>query len=501
MLREVDFTARLEAALALRREREEREGRNGTGHLKGGGGGGKNSKGNKKGNNSKGKSGERQSKRERREAKHAARAMGVVDDDEDDDDDDDDDGNHQDAMATTADQPMDTEMTNEEEGDNHGGSGGGGGEDPEPTIDPCQSLFDNHVSPTPEANLGRMSQKYGFFVPDAEYLTDLEGLLGYCHEKIKLGHYCLYCQRVFKTWSGCQKHMIDARHAKIRYEANVDQEEFDVFYDFTEANDEFLVGGSGGTGGGGGGGKKKAVEDKKADADAGEDGDEAMYEEDVEDDDGEWEDISDDEDMAEDEDDDDDDEDGDMYQEYEAELRTHGFDVTPLGELIFPDGRIIGHRGLSRYYKQRFAPDGERAAVTAARRAAGERVHAGRVYQTAQIGGSGGVGSGGAESSGGNDRETTLALAKAGIVAGAAAGRSGRGILVPASGSSGSSGAGGAGGFTTLSLYRYRAVVKKARREEAKGHRLQQRTKMNTNRMDKKANRLMNGVSVAHAAR
>ena len=199
---------------------------------------------------------------------------------------------------------------------------------------------------------------------------------------------------------------------------------------------------------------------------------------------GEDGDDEDDEDMEDAEDD---------YQEYEAELKTHGFDITPLGELIFPDGRIIGHRGLSRYYKQRFAPDGERAAVTAARRAAGERVYAGRVHQ---------IGGPAASGGGDNSRETTLALAKAGLVAGAAAGRSGRGILVPTSGTSGpSGGGGGAGSFTALSLYRYKAAVKKSRREEAKGHRLQQRTKMNINRMDKKANRLMNGVSVAHAAR
>ena len=135
-------------------------------------------------------------------------------------------------------------------------------------------------------------------------------------------------------------------------------------------------------------------------------------------------------------------------------------------------------------------------------RAAGERVYAGRVHQT-------GGGAGGAPAAGGdggdadNSRETTLALARAGLVAGAAAGRSGRGILVPASGTSGPSGSGtaGAGSFTALSLYRYKAAVKKSRREEAKGRRLQQRTKLNMNRMDKKANRLMNGVSVAHAAR
>ena len=57
------------------------------------------------------------------------------------------------------------------------------------------------------------------------------------------------------------------------------------------------------------------------------------------------------------------------------------------------------------------------------------------------------------------------------------------------------------GGFSALSLYRFRAAVQKQRRDDAKGRRLQQRTTQNINKMDKKANRLMNGVSVAHAAR
>ena len=465
MLRESDFQARLEAALALRKEREQREERSGTGHLKGGKNKGKKDKGKDKKNQKGGK-------KERREAKHsAARTMAVEVEDTSDDDNDD-------SSEAEQAQQQEQDGCKMDEDPQETSTTGGGGEDPTPAIDPCQSLFDNTLHRSPEASLSYMSQKYGFFLPDMEYCIDLEGLLGYCQEKVKLGHYCLYCQRIYKTWSGCQKHMIDASHCKLKYERGVDQEEFDVFYDFSEANAEFLGSGKGGS--------------AKEDAEEGE----VVYEDDMDDEDGEWEDISDDE-MGDDDDDDDMEGAEDDYQEYEAELKTHGFDITPLGELIFPDGRIIGHRGLSRYYKQRFAPDGERAAVTAARRAAGERVYAGRVHQ---IGGPAAAATGGGD----NSRETTLALAKAGLVAGAAAGRSGRGILVPTSGTSGPSGGGGAAGagsFTALSLYRYKAAVKKSRREEAKGHRLQQRTKMNINRMDKKANRLMNGVSVAHAAR
>lgn len=453
MLREEDFKARLEAALALRREREIRAERSGTGHLKSG----KNHRAKGKGDgNGEGDGGtkERQSRKDRREAKFTARAM--VGDTKGEGPDEDE------EAATEMEEEASPSAPREEEN---------------PTIDPRQSLFDSHISPTVQANIERMERRYGFFVPDKEYLADLEGFLGYCHEKVKLGHYCLYCQKVFGTWSGCQKHMVDSRHCKIAYERGIDQDEFEPFYDFSEANTEFLQEGMKRKGEGAVFGDEKEEEDVVMDAD-GNDEDE--------DDDAEWEDISDDDEMYE--------EDDNIYEGYEAEIRLHGFDVTPLGELIFPDGRIVGHRGLSRYYRQRFAPDGEGAAVTAARRAAGERIYAGRVFNVRASGeGEGNAPKGAA--AGGN----TLALAKAGIVAGAAAGRSGRGILVSADGGRGYGG--GKAGFTALSLYRYRAVVKKARREESQGYRKQQRTKNNMNKMDKKHNRLMNGVSVAHAAR
>ena len=64
-----------------------------------------------------------------------------------------------------------------------------------PEIDPKQCLFDQHKSKTLKENLHYMQQKYGFFLPDKECLVDAEGLVGYCHEKIKLGHFCLYCEQ------------------------------------------------------------------------------------------------------------------------------------------------------------------------------------------------------------------------------------------------------------------------------------------------------------------
>jgi pre-60S factor REI1 len=358
-----------------------------------------------------------------------------------------------------------------------------------PVIDPTQSLFDKHMSTTVQENVDYMYNKYGFFIPDKEYLTDLEGLVGYCAEKIKLGHTCLYCQKMFTTWRGCQEHMIHTRHAKLKYEAGVDLEEFDVFYDFSADDEEFLMSGIGNHK------KKKKRNGNDYDKDMvideeGEDGDD-----DEDEDEDEWEDIDSDEEM-EDGDNDKDSDDG-MYAAYQDEIAQHGLDITPLGELIFPDGRIIGHRGLSRYYKQRISQQDNRTSVVAARRANAEQLYEGRVYDTYQ--GSNGNGDEGSNVNGnvnGNVNVLSKELVKAGLSIGATKGRQGHGILVAANG-----GTGNAASYTALSLYRYKAAVKKTRKEEFKARKLVQRTSCNMNKMDKKGNRMVTGVSVAHAPR
>ena len=45
--------------------------------------------------------------------------------------------------------------------------------------DVCRSLFDNHVSVSMEANLEYMFKHFGFYLPDAEYLSDPAGLIKY----------------------------------------------------------------------------------------------------------------------------------------------------------------------------------------------------------------------------------------------------------------------------------------------------------------------------------
>ena len=292
-------------------------------------------------------------------------------------------------------------------------------------IDPLQSLFDRHLSASVEANVERMYRKYGFFVPDREFCSDLEGLVGYLHEKIKLGHMCIYCHRVFTTWQGCQKHMISKQHSKIRYEAGIDLEDLSVFYDFKEENERFLQSTRGSS-------KEEEMHDAEGAGDEEQDKDEE---------DG-WEDISDDEEI-DDADEMVDEDDEDAYSEFEEEVARMGLDVTPLGELVFPDGRIVGHRSLRRYYKQRVPrTEDTRASVQAARLAAGERLYRGRVYQIG--GGSTNTSRNPIEAS----RAQALALSTAGVAPGLATGRTGKGILVTSGNMAGP-------GFTQISVYRF----------------------------------------------
>jgi pre-60S factor REI1 len=316
-------------------------------------------------------------------------------------------------------------------------------------IDPCQSLFDRHVSASALENADYLYQTYGFFIPDREFLTDLEGLLGYCQEKIQIGHVCLYCQKRFATGSACTMHMKSSNHTKLRYEANIDLDEFDVFYDFTAVNREFMQS------------QRKKQSRLLQDIADDEEGD---------DDDGseDWEDVP--ENAAEESDEDANGE--EWYDDYQSDMNVMGFDVTALGEIIFPDGRIIGHRALRKYYRQNLRPTAPRSvAVAAARLAAGERLYRGRVYSTTMV----------------SSTQKPGSIQHCGLPPSA-----GKGILV----ASGTDGA-----YTQLSVYRYMAAVRKQRQDSRQGQKLMERTTMNMNKMDKKHNRMMNGVSVAHAKR
>ena len=53
--------------------------------------------------------------------------------------------------------------------------------------DVCRSFFDNHISSSMQDNLEYMYKRFGFYLPDAEFLVDPEGMLKYLGEKLQYG--------------------------------------------------------------------------------------------------------------------------------------------------------------------------------------------------------------------------------------------------------------------------------------------------------------------------
>ncbi|EFJ43099.1 hypothetical protein VOLCADRAFT_96796 [Volvox carteri f. nagariensis] len=115
--------------------------------------------------------------------------------------------------------------------------GGGGGEEEEwPEWDVCRSLFDNHMSESFQANLEYMFKKFGFYLPDSQYLVDPEGLLRYLGAKLQVGGVPLYVRgddnnaRQFRNLHAVQRHMVDRCQCKMVYDDN--EEEYEEFYDY-----------------------------------------------------------------------------------------------------------------------------------------------------------------------------------------------------------------------------------------------------------------------------
>ncbi|KAF7362019.1 Zinc finger protein 622-like protein [Mycena venus] len=184
-------------------------------------------------------------------------------------------------------------------------------------LSPTSCLFCPHESTALDANLTHMSTTHSFFVPDAEYLIDISGLISYLGEKIAVGNVCIYCNgkgREFRTLEATRKHMLDKSHCKIAYDSEDDRLEICDFYDFTSSYPDAET-------------KKSKKKSKSKSA------------------------SSVDEERRRD-DDDDDDEDSDLDSDDLPENQIAYGDSNL--ELILPSGARIGHRNLRRYYPQRF---------------------------------------------------------------------------------------------------------------------------------------------------
>ena len=106
----------------------------------------------------------------------------------------------------------------------------------EESFSPLQCLFCNVESASMDSNLTHMSHAHSFFIPDAEYLIDMESLLSYLFAVVSVFHECLFCGSSKTTKFGVQDHMRGKGHCKVDFED--DEHDLKQFYDFSEDVDD-----------------------------------------------------------------------------------------------------------------------------------------------------------------------------------------------------------------------------------------------------------------------
>jgi len=102
--------------------------------------------------------------------------------------------------------------------------------EPESSVKQC--LFCNYESPSSALNATHMERMHGMFIPEKQYLVDLDGLLGALKQRIFELNECLTCGKVKANTFAVQTHMRDTAHCKIPYTTEDEQLEIGEFYDF-----------------------------------------------------------------------------------------------------------------------------------------------------------------------------------------------------------------------------------------------------------------------------
>ncbi|TID13531.1 hypothetical protein CANINC_004889 [Pichia inconspicua] len=145
-------------------------------------------------------------------------------------------------------------------------------------------------------------KKHGMYLPESKYIVNKSGLLAYLYEKIGFGNVCLSCSFQGRNFQSIIQHMLSKNHVRIPYETEEERLEISDFYDFMST-----------------------YEVSTTDNGENEEG---------------WEDV--DEESLEN----DDDIDGEKL--YASDFGLH-----------LPNGMVLGHRSLAKYYRQNLKPERE----------------------------------------------------------------------------------------------------------------------------------------------
>ena len=93
-----------------------------------------------------------------------------------------------------------------------------------------QCIFSREHFDSLEAAVAHMKKQYGFFIPDSEYLTDLRGLMHFLREQVVTHHRCWYCARVGRSYEATVQHMVDKSHCKLPIDGSYP--DLAPYYDF-----------------------------------------------------------------------------------------------------------------------------------------------------------------------------------------------------------------------------------------------------------------------------
>lgn len=105
-------------------------------------------------------------------------------------------------------------------------------ETPAPTVTLKSCLFCNYDSPTIPLNVVHMERIHGMFIPEKQYLVDLDGLITVLQQRIQEYHECLHCGKAKGTAAAVQTHMRDKGHCMIPFTTEEEQLSIGDFYDF-----------------------------------------------------------------------------------------------------------------------------------------------------------------------------------------------------------------------------------------------------------------------------
>ncbi|KAK6463418.1 C2H2 type zinc-finger-domain-containing protein [Scheffersomyces coipomensis] len=178
-----------------------------------------------------------------------------------------------------------------------------------------------------ENNVKHMFNKHGLYIPERSFLTNIEGLLHYISDIISIDNACLVCGFEGKNLESIRQHIYSKGHCKIPYESKDQKAAIAEFYTFY-SDEPIEI-------------NKKTKSSRKV-----------MFTEESEDIEDERDDLDDydlDEDMNVDveEDEDSSDNDNGINDNYAlVQIDRSGV------ELTLPTGSRIGHRSMTRYYRQ-----------------------------------------------------------------------------------------------------------------------------------------------------